>query len=329
MLVNNLHGNLLSNRLKQAFASSTKISIACGYVTSSGLRLFQTEIDQHIRYGRIFRLVLGMPFFEGWREEDHSLLSQLDQRLRDNDLGGIRIATLNRYHGKIYIFENEGDHRIFIGSSNLSPAGMVRNTECNVVVRGNLSESMVHDAATFFETLYGDSFSADFSEVSSDVPLIAQTPRRGTGQVIPRGGISPVVAPSGSPLRRIAMPISVYARSGLNWNFGAGRPRSWYEAYIPVPRSIQQSGFFPSSGTSFRVTTDDGWQFNCKVAGAGGKNLESTPSLDTLGKWLKENKLGSAGLSVGQQVTVAHLNAYGKNFIEITKLSSSEYYFDY
>lgn len=81
--------------------------------------------------------------------------------------------------------------------------------------------------------------------------------------------------------------IHVPERSGLNqWNAN-GRTRNPDEAYIPIPRLINEvfNDYLPDRETPFALITPNDDLFICKVCQACSKALMSHPNSD-LGNWL-------------------------------------------
>ena len=137
------------------------------------------------------------------------------------------------------------------------------------------------------------------------------------------------------------IPIKGYEvspHSNLNVFFGKGRegknglvkPRHWYEVELIVPKEITTRPGYPQSKTDeavFRVITDDGWTFSCKVSGDYSKNFRSENDLKILGKWLK-GRLENAGvLKVGEPVTKATLEKYGRDTFTLTKTRTKNTWF--
>lgn len=137
------------------------------------------------------------------------------------------------------------------------------------------------------------------------------------------------------------IPIKGYEvspHSNLNVFFGKGRegknglvkPRHWYEVELIVPKEITTRPGYPQSKTDeavFRVITDDGWTFSCKVSGDYSKNFRSENDLKILGKWLK-GRLENAGvLKVGEPVTKETLEKYGRDTFTLTKTRTKNTWF--
>ncbi len=93
--------------------------------------------------------------------------------------------------------------------------------------------------------------------------------------------------------------------AGLNWGHRGNRNRN--EAYIPIPASIRESGFFPKKGVRFQIVTDDGEHFVGTVAQQGSKAIETPEDNALIGCYFRK-KLGLASSSL---ITTADLERFG------------------
>ena len=112
-------------------------------------------------------------------------------------------------------------------------------------------------------------------------------------------------------------------RSGINW--GQRNNRDQDEAYIPVPVSIQRTGFFPETGERFSVIADDGWVVDMVRRQASGKGIHTPDDNALLGRYLR----GRIGVPLGEYVTVDHLNNYGRTDVEFIRVGDREYFMDF
>ncbi len=112
-------------------------------------------------------------------------------------------------------------------------------------------------------------------------------------------------------------------RAGLNWGHRPGRNQN--QAYIPVPMNIARSDFFPNIAVPFTVRTDDGQSFVLVKAQQGGKALETTENNAILGTYFRER----LGVPLGQLVTLAHLQIYGRTDVTFIKADRGIYFLDF
>jgi NgoFVII restriction endonuclease. len=115
----------------------------------------------------------------------------------------------------------------------------------------------------------------------------------------------------------------MHEKAGLNWGQRDGREPN--QAYIPVPRSIANSSFFPPAKHQFSVLTDDGFPFVCVVAQDNDKAIETPNNNSELGLYFRRK----LGLKSGSFVTLDDLDRFGNRFVKFTKLNEDEYYMEY
>jgi hypothetical protein len=129
------------------------------------------------------------------------------------------------------------------------------------------------------------------------------------------------------------IPIKPYEeapRSNVNAYFGEGRknqrgfvqPRHWYEVELIVPKTITDDPNYPKAGyplteSIITVYTDDCWKFDCKISGTNSKNFRSCDDLKILGKWIKGRLENAGALEVGNPLTKAVLQSYGRDSIKM------------
>lgn len=116
---------------------------------------------------------------------------------------------------------------------------------------------------------------------------------------------------------------TVGKRSGLNWGQREGRNPN--EAYIPVPRDVSSSGFFPNNGQQFTVQTDDHKSLILRLEQDGDKALATPLSNSLLGEYFR----GRLGLGNGQFVSLQDLERYGRHDVTFTKIDEEQFYMDF
>lgn len=133
-----------------------------------------------------------------------------------------------------------------------------------------------------------------------------------------------------SHLPRVSLPL-VQVRSGevhnagagLNWGHRGSRNRA--EAYIPVPRDVQESGFFPPPGVRFAVRTSDGREMVMVRAQQNGKALETPNDNSILGTYFREK----LGLALDAFVETADLVRFGSKHVDFTRLPDDTYVLEF
>lgn len=111
-------------------------------------------------------------------------------------------------------------------------------------------------------------------------------------------------------------------RSGLNW--GQRNQRNRNEAYIPLPRKIAKTAFFPL-GRHFTVVADDGHTLLLRVEQQNDKAITTPLSNAQLGEYFR-NRLG---LSNGAFVTKQSLINYGRTEVTFHKIDDEQYFMDF
>lgn len=318
---------------------ATRMDIAVGYITSDSLIELKKmiELNDHLRE---LNLTIGMHYLERFTKLEYNAALELNGFLKENKIGSVKLVTPFRYHGKLYSYSNdENAFAGIIGSNNLSSIveGGARVYEGSVLLD---DVKMAKEMRDFIERLVTtstdeiDNLEIDkFREVN---PLLE--------------GHEYVGKVDSQTMRMLAytktdvsfdIPIKGYEvspHSNLNVFFGKGRegknglvkPRHWYEVELIVPKEITTRPGYPQSKTDeavFRVITDDGWTFSCKVSGDYSKNFRSENDLKILGKWLK-GRLENAGvLKVGEPVTKETLEKYGRDTFTLTKTRTENTWF--
>lgn len=310
---------------------TSQLDIAVGYVSSDALIELQKTIELNNNI-RTLNLIVGMHYFDRFTKLQYDAAMHLNDFLRSNQLGGVRLVHAFRYHGKLYSYSNnEGPFAGIIGSNNLSSIvdGGVRVYESSVLLRDATSAKQMNDfifrlmqtSTKNIAELEIDTFNDENALLDGHEFVEKVSPQKLAAAICAKTDISFEI-----PIK----PYEVSPQSNLNVFFGKGResknglvkPRHWYEVELIVPKSVTSQPGYPQSQTEnavFTVITDDGWSFKCKVSGDYSKNFRSEGDLKILGKWLK-GRLENAGvLTVGTPVTSNTLNHYGRKSFTLTQ----------
>ena len=313
---------------------ATRLDIAVGYVTADSL----AELMQTVAYNeniQTLNLLIGMHYLDSFTSLEHNAAVMLNDFLRENRRGEVRLVTPFRFHGKLYSYSNQdGAFAGIIGSNNLS--SIVDNSTRTYEASALFNE---HDYAVKMREFI-ENLSANSTDNIADCPVKIKNNNRlledhENVNKIPNEEKADIL----SALTKTSFEIpltrngSVPGKSNLNVFFGKGRlnratglvqPRHWYETELIVPSEITTKLSYPQKDTSsavFDVITDDNWRFTCKVSGDYSKNLRSEHDLKILGKWIK-GRLENAGvLEVGQPVTAETFAQYGRDSFTFTKTS--------
>lgn len=330
-----------TDTFKSLLKDSDHIRIATGYISADSAIDLRSIVEAN--GGPKIDLCVGMHYFDGLSPIQMQALQNLDEKLRQDNLGQVHMVTTFPFHGKVVSF-SQRDRIIgsILGSSNLSNiVEGSRQYEADVLFQDSDYTSQLND-------FIGDVISKT-SKPFSTLDIQATIPENDMlkdqlGVIkLPQSVTNTEMAKRTDLSFKIVLKGDDAQKSGLNATFGEGRrnpqgfviPRSWYEVELIVSNTITSLPGYPKAdsngdGGSFDVVTDDGWKFRCKVSGDYSKNFRSEDDLKILGKWLK-GRLENAGvLRAGERVTDATLARYGRNNMTITKLNDSNtWYLDF
>lgn len=205
---------------------------------------------------------------------------------------------------------NEEPIKAFSCSYDFTQSSLLRGSS------GSVSEKIASSAYKTFEKAVENSIYCVSSEVDDYVVI---GPSKLPTELVPSTDdpnyvtLSLVVKKTGEPGKR----------SGLNW--GQRKKRNPNEAYIPLPRKIAQSGFFPLRKQHFLVVTDDYHTLQLRVEQQNDKAITTPASNAQLGEYFR-NRLG---LAYGAYVHSKDLDAYGRRDVSFYKIDDEQYYMDF
>jgi HKD family nuclease len=323
---------------------ATRLDIAVGYITADSL----AELKQTVAYNaniETLNLIIGMHRWDRFTKLEYNAATGLNDYLREEKRGEVRLVTPFRFHGKLYSYSNShGAFAGIIGSNNLSSIvdSRTRTYEASLLLR---EQEQAVEMRDFIEKLTADATDnlADCT-ITDFIERNTLLEEHENVEKIPREQVTDVL--SSLTTTRFEIPLvksgKVPEHSNLNVFFGKGRevagkgivqPRHWYETELIVPNTITTMPGYPQKDTSaavFDVITDDGWKFSCKVSGDYSKNLRSEDDLKILGKWIKGRLENNGALEVGQVVTVETFNRYGRDNFTLTKTTTPNlWYIDF
>lgn len=305
-----------------------QLKIATGYISTSSLTEIKKVIE--LNHGPSLQLLIGMHHFDGFTRTQFESSQLLDGFLRESGLGQVAVSTVFKFHGKLYSFcKKDVPFAGIIGSSNLSNISDAhRLFEVDLLVDEKDSITKIDN---FINEIH-----KEVGQPLEDYPIPEFKERN---QLL--AGHYLVEKPEITEQNKVwasardlfyDLPIKGDAaqQSNLNTYFGKGRenargfvvPRHWYEVEVIVPNRITRLPNYPKAAqpggeSTIIVYTDDGWKFNCKISGSGGKNFRSEGDLKILGKWLKGRLENSGCLKTGEPITDKVLQCYGRNTLEL------------
>lgn len=318
-----------SEAFENGVVNSDSIKIATGYITEESLLELKSILSfyHEEEKAKTCSLVIGMHGREGFTRPQYDAAVDLAQFLKEKEIGNVRVCTAFKYHGKTYVFRKTGEEIPFsaiLGSSNLGNILDSRNWEVDALFT---DENALADLDALHDDLVAKASKDIIDEWPTPTNFIERQDLLKDRIDVEKADQDQYERIESSETGRVFdLPLKTEAKSNLNVYFGKGRltkatgairPRHWYEVELIVPIEITQADGYPSRDSVFRVYTDDGWTFECKVQGDYGKNFRSAHDLRTLGRWIK-GRLERAGcLRVGQPVTEEVLEQYGRNTISL------------
>lgn len=304
-----------------SFFGADHAVVAVGYTSHDSL-MYLTRLLE-LNPGTRLTLCIGLARFEGLTRSQREAAVVLDERLRDNDQGGIVVAYQVPFHGKVSVFHRSGQIvSAILGSSNLGalvpPNSESRSVEVDIQIE---EQPVLQQLGSFLNRLTTE-LSVPLDAALAQIRLIPNTSNEldfATNVVADDAGEQAEVYRRSSKVQ-FEIPLKDTPKSNLNTFFGAGRgsrPRHWYEVELILPTEVRTHPKFPKD--DFLVRTDDGYLFACKTSGTGHKNLRSRGDLTVLGRWIKGRLEAERCLRVGDPVTQDSLIAYGRTSLTLSR----------
>ena len=148
LIVNSQRGNLL-NELKQSLSECKSFYFSVAFINYSGLQLLLDsikELEEKDIKGKIITSTY-LNFTEPKALEKIRNFRNIDLKvfIADKEKG---------FHTKAYIFENEDDYKIIIGSSNITQRALKSNVEWNVMIVSKKETEFVKEVLKEYQGLY-------------------------------------------------------------------------------------------------------------------------------------------------------------------------------
>jgi hypothetical protein len=335
-----------SDKFYSLIPQASRLDIAVGYVTADSLAELQQTVIQNNNIATM-NLIIGMHYLEKFTKLEYNAAVRLNDFLRVEKRGEVRLVKSFRFHGKLYVYSNiNGASAGIIGSNNLSSivesrtriyeaASLISEQEFASKILEFIEELSVKAADNIADCPVNKSNFKIHNTLLEDHEFVTKLSKEEYADVL-------------SSLEEIKFEIplikkgNVPERSNLNVIHGKGRenkltkvivPRHWYEIELMVPNTITGQKDYPQKDTPaavFDVVTDDRWKFPCYVSGDYSKNLRSKEDLKILGRWIK-GRLENAGvLEVGEMVTEETFLRYGRDNFTLQKTKTPNlWYLDF
>lgn len=287
-------------------------------------------------------LVYGMAGSDGVSKINHLGFVSLEQKKEFSYAGAFSCSYVKRpksVHSKIYVWcKGEIPVQAFIGSANYSenafnsPSRLETLSECDPISALKFFLKVKQAAVACKEADRERDFSVKprtaFNPAKPETPFVT----------IEQNKDSPYFGHEKIVLSLLAKNGDVGNGSGLNWGVrpdgtpresknanGSVSRRNPNQAYIRLPSSLQDSGFFPDVAHRFTVLTDDDKIFTCVRAQQNGKGIETPQDNSEIGRYFRER----LGLPSGAYITVPMLRRYGRDDVTFYKLDDENYVMDF
>lgn len=140
----------LYNRLKSSINNAESIDIIVSFLMESGVKLIIDDLKQAILKGVEIRILTGNYLNI---TQPHALYLLRRELGDDLDLRFYNVPNKS-FHPKAYIFHNESDSEIYIGSSNLSKGALTDSIEWNYYFKRSKSPEDFNQFYNNFEYLF-------------------------------------------------------------------------------------------------------------------------------------------------------------------------------
>lgn len=144
------HNDHLYKRIQQSIYTATSIDIIVSFLMESGVKLLQKDLEAIKDKNIPIRILTG----------NYLNITQPSALYLLKDILGDKVDlrfyndTKRSFHAKAYIFENQEEGEIFIGSSNLSRSALTSGIEWNYRIDKKASE----DDYNYFKSMFEDLF---------------------------------------------------------------------------------------------------------------------------------------------------------------------------
>lgn len=349
MFTNNKHiGEDFGAEIKTALKNAQHVQIASGYFS---YRLLQDLTPQLLKIARAgsFKLLVGMIFHEKVTKRQKECLDQLNKQLRSvNSDSGIYI-TIERYHGKIFrIVDHENNEKIYVGSSNFSLTGFKNYNEFNLQIFDEGAKTNVRDFLDylFFEMDKKKKIAFPLEDVDlklkdgSDETRSAETTLRDfkiNERDFPGYGKYQSMTVIHRPEVQPASSLNLYFDKGRkDRKSGRYAPRPWYEVEVTSQKHEQDNPIYPKGEwTAFvkeKINGETSYYRIPMVTSSGQKDspkaIQSKNGRHILGELIKGKMERTGALSKHEQITQDTLDLYGRDYIELTKISDGIYFLE-
>lgn len=349
-------GKNFEEEFKSSLKYASHLEVASGFFSYELLNELKPHFLKIASLGSC-KLLFGMIYHERGSKKQIDCLINLNKELRKiNSESGIYI-TIERYHGKIFRFiSNNYGEKIYIGSSNLSYSGFGTFKEFNLEIK---DEQDKQDIRTFLKYLFHEKDTnkkIGFPIENIELRLKNDKEDKETGESSLKNF---EINKDSFPTKRINLPKmrimhrpQKQPKSSLNLYFEKGRkvkrngrnlwtPRGWFEVEITSQKNEQLNNIYPKDNmkkfewTAYIQDNVGGKEKYYKIpmiscSGKKGlpKSIQSKNNRHILGALIKGKMERSGALRKYELITQETLASYGRDYIELYKINSKEYFME-
>ncbi|MCC8301629.1 MULTISPECIES: restriction endonuclease PLD domain-containing protein [Bacillus] len=251
-----------------------------------------------------------------WDHKEYLKMASETNRLSVNYFYGERPV-----HSKIIYWEQEGlfaSELAFVGSANFTRNGYVNYSEI-------MAEADPIEIGNIFKDV-GEYIDFKQPNIEEYITFTYQSDLKSSEKE--GSGLGKIVKEK--EYKHFDFPLTIksdrrkiHQKSGLNW--GQRPDRESNQAYIPIPKEVYTTDFFPDKKMQFNLITDDGESFTCVVAQENNKALETPEDNSILGKYFRKR----LNVPLGSFVRVEDLDRYGRHHVTIYKINNETYFMDF
>ena len=261
-------------------------------------------------------LIVGMASAEGISSSAHSEFQDLQRHVGMDDSWDVfscsYVYDLPAVHSNLYVWTRKGEPvAAYAGSAAFLQSSFMPSRIENLMSQVDPVESMA-----YYQGVEKRSMFCIHAEIEGNFRITNDFPPD-LRQCAPLSGSETVA------LSLLSRGGNIGQKSGLNWGQREGRNHN--EAYIPVPKKIAQTGFFPTGGQQFTVQTDDHKSLILRIEQANDKALTTPLGNSLLGEYFRRR----LGIGNGDFVSIENLQEYGRTDVAFTKIDEEQYYMDF
>lgn len=336
----------------ESFKRSKRIRIASGYIGIDVFKKTAPLLKNVVDQGGIVTLIFGLGVWEGISPKLEPLLREFhDYANKINVNSGIYFCQKSKYHGKIYLFNDDTNNWLTVGSSNFSPTGFGTWHEANLKIS---DPSIFIELEQYFDRL--------LVENAKPIALLTfpsrkeeSTKKEKYKKVIVPGNFRDLPIAFKLEIKATAAShVNLFAGSGrLNTSTGIYTKRPWYEVEIGVSQEELKKNLIsilPNQLDPYylKIIDEDGNILNANfkrktkdksdrrtmhnlgvdfMTGSGEQGDGGKNGRKQLGFFIKDRLIDAGLLRYGEVITDDILDMYGNHFLEFRQVPEKKDHF--